>query len=178
MKKLGYRHYDLMSHTSVIVETDQTSEWCFYLLSYPLLPTPLSQASLLPLQSKATLTARCLRILSAILALGRLKVRRIVFQNQWWQNVSRPHLHGKSWAWMYAPVISATAGSGKYKDCGPGLAWAKVSPYLQNNQSKTARCVAQAVESLLSKHEVLSSNPSTRNKTKPKQNEKPLWSHT
>jgi hypothetical protein len=36
------------------------------------------------------------------------------------------------------------------------LAWAKASPYLQNNQSKSAEGVAQAVEHLPNKHEVLS----------------------
>jgi hypothetical protein len=35
-------------------------------------------------------------------------------------------------------------------------------PYLQSNQSKRARGVAQAVECLSSKHKALSSNPSER----------------
>jgi hypothetical protein len=64
------------------------------------------------------------------------------------------------------PVITATVGSVKKKDQGPGQPGQKARPYLQHNRREKAGAMAQAVKHLPSKCKALSSNPSTTIPTK------------
>jgi hypothetical protein len=70
-------------------------------------------------------------------------------------------------------------GSVKLEDCGLGQCRQKARPCLQNNQSKRAGGVAQMVESLPSRCEALSPNPSMAKKyiNKYKLITKKLWLH-
>jgi hypothetical protein len=57
-----------------------------------------------------------------------------------------------------------------YKDCSPGLSEHKARPYLKNNQYEKGWQNDSSAIALLSKHEALSSNPSTTKKEKKKGN--------
>jgi hypothetical protein len=71
----------------------------------------------------------------------------------------RLHLHRKK---LGVVVCACHPGT---EDCGPGRFGRKTRSYLQNNQSKKAGAVAQAVEYLLAQ-EALISNHSTAKKKK------------
>jgi hypothetical protein len=60
----------------------------------------------------------------------------------------------------------------QWEDLSPGQAGEKVRSCLQNNQSKKAGGMAQAVEHLPSKHKTLNSNPNTAKEKKEKKEER------
>jgi hypothetical protein len=72
----------------------------------------------------------------------------------------------ESWTWWCAPVILAMVGSVKYEGLGPSWSGQKVRPYLQNNESREAGGMAQAIKCLPSKHEGWNSNSRTTKKKK------------
>jgi hypothetical protein len=81
----------------------------------------------------------------------------------------------ESWTWWCAPVILAMVGSVKYEGLGPSWSGQKVRPYLQNNESREAGEMAQAIKCLPSKHEGWNSNSRTTKKKKKKKEKKHMF---
>jgi hypothetical protein len=68
----------------------------------------------------------------------------------------QPRTKKKNWAWWYASIIPATAGSINRRIMDQASLGEKARPSLKNNQSKRAGDIAHGVECLSSKYKALS----------------------
>jgi hypothetical protein len=101
-----------------------------------------------------------------ILASWETEIGRMMVPSQLCKKFTDPHLNRKTWVWQCMSVTPTTTGSINRRNTvhtGPGKNW---DSYLQNKQGKWTGSLAQPVERLTDKCEVLTLNPSNTKKKK------------